>query len=73
MTAAQMAIDDLCGSALDRKIELLAADHQRKPDVALPLVRQRFAADSVHAIVEKPCRQSETIHCVSSNGCTVIR
>jgi branched-chain amino acid transport system substrate-binding protein len=52
VTAAQMAIDDFGGSVLGRKIELLVADHQWKPDVAMSIARQWFSADNVHAIFD---------------------
>ena len=35
--AAQMAVEDYGGKAVGRKVEVLSADHQNKPDVGLDL------------------------------------
>ena len=36
--AAQMAVEDYGGKAAGRKVEVLSADHQNKPDVGLGIV-----------------------------------
>ena len=41
-TAVQMAIDDFGGTVNGKKIELLTADHQNKPDVAAAKAREWF-------------------------------
>ncbi|TWB52705.1 ABC transporter substrate-binding protein [Nitrospirillum viridazoti] len=52
VVAAQMAIDDFGGSVLGRKIVLLSADHQNKPDTGVAIARQWFDADAVDMIGE---------------------
>ena len=52
--AAQMAIADFGGSVNDRKIELISADHQNKPDVGSAIATQWFGSDGVDAIVDVP-------------------
>ena len=48
--AARMAIEDF-GPVHGRPVELLAADHQNKPDIGAGIARQWIAADGVAAIV----------------------
>lgn len=50
--AAQMAIDDFGGSVLGKKVELLSADHQLKPDVAVNIVRRWVDRDGVDAFAD---------------------
>lgn len=50
--AARLAIADFGGQILGRPIELLAADHQNKADVAAGVVRRWFDVDGVDAIVD---------------------
>ncbi|MBB6254137.1 ABC transporter substrate-binding protein [Nitrospirillum iridis] len=52
VVAAQMAIEDFGGSVLGRKIVLLSADHQNKPDTGVAIARQWFDADAVDMIGE---------------------
>ena len=40
--AARMAVADFGGQVLGRRIEILVADHQNKPDVASPIARRWF-------------------------------
>jgi branched-chain amino acid transport system substrate-binding protein len=40
VVAAQMAIDDFGGKVLGKPIQLIAADHQIKPDIAAGISRQ---------------------------------
>lgn len=50
--AARMAVEDFGGSVLGRKIEVLSADHQNKPDVGSSIARQWFDVEGVDAIVD---------------------
>jgi len=52
VVAAQMAIDDFGGSVLGKKIELVSADHQNKPDVASSIARQWFDEQGVQMITD---------------------
>jgi len=49
--AARMAIEDAGGQVLGRKVELLVADDQNKPDVGVALARKWLDEDNVQAIV----------------------
>jgi len=49
--AARMAIEDAGGTVLGRKIELLVADDQNKPDVGDSIARKWLDEDNVAAIV----------------------
>src|SRR5580765_2856168 len=40
--AIRMAVADLGGAVAGKKIEVLVADHQNKPDVAASKARERF-------------------------------
>jgi branched-chain amino acid transport system substrate-binding protein len=50
--AARMAIEDFGGKVLDRKIELLVADHQNKPDIGMNIARRWYDVDGVDVIVD---------------------
>ena len=50
--AARMAIEDFGGMALGKKVELVAADHQNKPEVALSIARQWLDNDGVDVVVD---------------------
>src|SRR5271155_2263627 len=52
--AARMAIADFDGSVNGKKIELISADHQNKPDVGSAIATQWFDSDDVDAIVDVP-------------------
>jgi branched-chain amino acid transport system substrate-binding protein len=52
--AAQMAVEDAGGEVLGRKIEVLVADHQNKPDVGATIARRWYEADNVQAIFDIP-------------------
>jgi branched-chain amino acid transport system substrate-binding protein len=43
VTAAQMAVGDFGGRVLNRRIEIVTADHQNKPDVGSSIARRCFA------------------------------
>jgi len=49
--ATQMAIDDFGGSVLGKKIELISADVQNKPDVAVAIANRWYDVDHVDAIL----------------------
>lgn len=50
--AAKMAAEEFGGEIGGKKIEILQADHQNKPDVAANLARQWFERDGVQAIAD---------------------
>lgn len=51
VTAAELAIADFGSTVLDRKIELVSADHQNKADVGAGVARRWFDVDGVNMIV----------------------
>src|SRR5208282_2967228 len=51
-TAARMAVEDYGGKVLGRPIEVLAVDHQNKPDIASAKAREWFDSDHVSAILD---------------------
>ena len=52
--AARMAIEDFKASDKGIKAEVIAADHQNKPDVGATLVRRWYDQDSVDVVVDVP-------------------
>ncbi|WP_323006254.1 ABC transporter substrate-binding protein [Pseudorhodobacter sp.] len=50
LLAARMAIEDFGGFVLDKKIELVNADHHNKPDLAATTARRWFDQEQVDAI-----------------------
>ena len=52
--AAKMAIADFGGSVNGKKIEVVNADHQNKPDIGGALARQWYDNDGVDVIVDVP-------------------
>jgi len=52
--AARMAIADFGGTVAGKKIELVSADHQNKPDVGGAIARQWYDNDGVDVIVDVP-------------------
>ncbi|WGD52239.1 ABC transporter substrate-binding protein [Bradyrhizobium sp. CB1650] len=50
--AARMAIEDFGGEVLGRKIELVTADHQNKPDLATSIARRWYDVENVDMITE---------------------
>lgn len=50
--AARMAVEDFGGTVLGKKIEIVFADHQNKPDVAATVVRQWIDVDKVDAFAD---------------------
>lgn len=62
VAAAQLAVDDFGGTVAGRKISLISADAQQKPDIASGIARRWFDVEQVDAIVDLP---------VSSNALAV--
>lgn len=54
VVAARMAVEDFGGSALGRKVEIVFADHQNKPDVGTTIAAHWYDAEHVTAIVDVP-------------------
>jgi branched-chain amino acid transport system substrate-binding protein len=50
--ATQMAVDDFGGTVLGKKIEVISADHQNKPDVGASIARQWFDQQGVQMITD---------------------
>jgi branched-chain amino acid transport system substrate-binding protein len=50
--AAKMAIEDFGGEVLGKKIELVTADHQNKPDLAVSIARRWYDTENVDMITE---------------------
>jgi branched-chain amino acid transport system substrate-binding protein len=49
---ARMAIEDFGGQVLGKKIELVSADHQNKPDVGLATARKWYESEGVDVIAD---------------------
>jgi branched-chain amino acid transport system substrate-binding protein len=54
VAAAKMAVDDFGGTVLGKKIEIINADHQNKPDLGASIARQWFDRDGVQLIADVP-------------------
>jgi len=52
--ATQMAAEDFGGAVLGAKIEVVAADHQNKPDVGSGIVRRWIDEQKVDAVIDVP-------------------
>jgi branched-chain amino acid transport system substrate-binding protein len=50
--AAKMAIEDFGGEVLGKKIEIVTADHQNKPDLAVSIARRWYDVEGVDMITE---------------------
>jgi branched-chain amino acid transport system substrate-binding protein len=50
--AAKMAIEDFGGEVLGKKIEMVTADHQNKPDLAVSIARRWYDTEAVDMITE---------------------
>lgn len=50
--AALMAAEDMGGTVLGKKIEIVSADHQNKPDVGMSVARKWFDSDNVDAVAD---------------------
>ena len=54
VAAAQMAVEDFGGTVLGKPIQIISADHQIKPDIAVGIARQWYDRDQVDLIVDVP-------------------
>src|SRR4051812_35080118 len=52
LEAARMAAEDFGGKVLDKPIDIVTADHQNKPDIALTIARKWYDLDNVDAVME---------------------
>ncbi len=52
VAAAKMAAEDFGGTVLGKKIEIVSADHQNKPDIGASIARQWFDQDGVDMITD---------------------
>jgi len=52
--AARMAVDDFGAARKGLKVEVIAADHQNKPDIGSSIARQWYDAEKVDVIVDVP-------------------
>lgn len=52
ITATELAVKDYGGEALGKKIEIVSADHQNKPEVGLSIARQWLEQENVDVIVD---------------------
>ena len=50
--AAKMAIEDFGDNLLGQKIEIISADHQNKPDLAVSIARRWYEIEGVDMITE---------------------
>ena len=67
VAAAKLAVEDFDPAAHGMKVEVVAGDHQNKPDIGANLARQWYDVDHVDVIVDVPTSAS---HCrsVKSRG-----
>jgi len=83
VAAVRFAIEDFGGSVLGRRVELISADHQNKPDIAVGIAREWFdrkgvnvAADlvnsSVALAVMDVARDRGKLSFVAGSGSTAI-
>jgi branched-chain amino acid transport system substrate-binding protein len=54
VAAAQLAVKDFGGTVAGKKIEIIQADHQNKPDVGSSVVRQWVDNEGVDAVADVP-------------------
>ena len=52
VVAAKLAVEDFGGKLLGKRIEVIAADHQNKPDIASAIARQWIDTDHVDVIAD---------------------
>jgi len=52
VTAAKLAVEEFGGKLLGKRIEVIAADHQNKPDIASAIARQWIDTESVDVIAD---------------------
>jgi branched-chain amino acid transport system substrate-binding protein len=79
VAAAQLAVEDFGGKVLGKRIEVISADHQNKPDIGASIARRWFDLEQVDAIVDVPVssiafavqeisRQKNRVLLISSSG-----
>ncbi len=54
VAAAKLAVEDFNPAAHNMKVEIIAGDHQNKPDVGAGLARQWYDTEHVDAVVDVP-------------------
>ena len=54
VAAARLAVEDFNPAAKGMRVEILAADHQNKPDVGASIANRWFDVDQVNVIVDVP-------------------
>src|SRR6266480_7935276 len=54
VVGAQMAVEDYGGKAAGRRVEVVSADHQNKPDIGSVVARKWLDQDGVDLIVDVP-------------------
>jgi len=54
VAAARMAVADFGGTVLGKKIEIISADHQNKPDIGTGIVRKWIDEEGVDTVVDVP-------------------
>ena len=54
VVAARMAVEDFKPESHGLKVEVVAADHQNKPDVGASITRQWYDRDGVDAVFDVP-------------------
>jgi branched-chain amino acid transport system substrate-binding protein len=52
LEGARMAVEDFGGEVLGQKIEIVTADHQNKPDLAVTIARRWYDTENVDMITE---------------------
>jgi branched-chain amino acid transport system substrate-binding protein len=52
VTAAKLAAEDFHNTVLGKPVEIVPADHQNKPDIAVAIARQWFEVDHVDAVTD---------------------
>jgi branched-chain amino acid transport system substrate-binding protein len=83
VVAAEMAVKDFGGTAAGKKVEVIFADHQNKPDVGASIARTWFDREAVDAIadlgnsavalaVNQVAREKNKTILVSAGGATVL-
>jgi branched-chain amino acid transport system substrate-binding protein len=54
LVAAEMAVQEIDGTLLGKKVEVISADHQHKADVGTAIARRWFDVEGVDTIVDVP-------------------
>jgi len=52
--ATQLAVEDFGGKVLNKTVEVIQADMQSKPDLAIQIARRWYSAENVDVIVDIP-------------------